>query len=203
MCIYVYIYIFLAESFQHCQKRCGPSALGLVSCTKLSHVLLASVCTSSRSAKSRKESSSLSPPASRPGCLPFAKALGGRESADTFRVSPYCVWGIYFKTAFVSFSLRSTSKWRHCLNNRLKSPSILWHLSNFKQLLLKHEVYEIRCNDRAWYTKGCVVFEHLFQYQRKKDFISCLIPNSVRFFMLTNSLTYMLYRIAEVSKNVI
>lgn len=150
-----------------------------------------------------KESSSLSPPPSRPGCLPFTKALGGRESADTFRVSPYCVWGIYFKTAFVSFSLRSTYKWRHCLNNRLKSPSILWHLSNFKQLLLKHEVYEIRCNDRAWYTKGCVVFEHLFQYQRKPDFISCLIPNSVRFFMLTNSLTYMLYRIAEVSKNVI
>lgn len=133
----------------------------------------------------------------------ICKTLGGRESADTFRVSLYCACGIYFKTAFVSFSLKSTYKWRHCLNNRLKSPSILWHLSNFKQLLLKHEAYEITCNDRTWYTKGSVVFEHLFQYQRKLDFLSCLIPNSVRFFTLTKSLTYMLYRIAEVSKNVI
>lgn len=150
-----------------------------------------------------KGASSLPPPPSCPQCLPFAKALGGRESADTFRVSLYCACGIYFKTAFVSFSLKSTYKWRHCLNNRLKSPSILWHLSNFKQLLLKHEAYEITCNDRTWYTKGSVVFEHLFQYQRKLDFLSCLIPNSVRFFTLTKSLTYMLYRIAEVSKNVI
>lgn len=58
-------------------------------------------------------------------------------------------------------------------------------------------------NDRTLYTKGSVVFEHLFQYQRKLRFTSCLIPKSVRFFMLPNLLTNMLYGIAEVSENVI